>query len=110
MPLTRPSKNGALSSGSCGAVSWGAWEKDYPDLVEFLSRSTWEDGKPRATGTITLFLENGFLRIWINDKDGGRGTCITAPSPEEGLLLSSLAVSSAETAWRADVKARQGRK
>ena len=107
MPLTRPTKNGVKSSGSSGAVLWGSWEKEYPDLVEFLSRSTWDDGKPRATGTITFFLEDGFLRIWINDKDGGRGTCITAPSPEEGLLLSSLAVSSPETAWRADQKKRK---
>jgi hypothetical protein len=56
-------------------------------LVEFLSLEVWDDGKPRKTGSITVFFEEGVFKAWLNDKDAGH-TCCVAADTLGGLLAS----------------------
>jgi hypothetical protein len=43
----------------------------YPSLVEFLTRTEFEDGSARQTGTLMLFVEDGRLKVCLNDRAEG---------------------------------------
>lgn len=41
----------------------------WPDLQAFLADNAWEDGTPRATGSLTLFLDGGRPKGCLSDKE-----------------------------------------
>jgi len=43
----------------------------WPALWAFLAQGRWEDGTQRTPGTVTLFYEQGRLKVCLNDKDSG---------------------------------------
>jgi len=41
----------------------------FPALLEFLSACRWPDGKKRKPGSITLFVDQGRIKVALNDRD-----------------------------------------
>jgi hypothetical protein len=76
------------------------WSTDLKELVAFVSLAKWPDGKPRCTGTMTIFVEGGCWKIYLNDKDAGVGHCVTGSTLEDALVSASLAVDDNSTPWR----------
>lgn len=73
----------------------GSWAKHYPALAEFLSLSEWEPGVPRATGSMSLFVDAGSWKCCLSDRDSSHVAFVSAP--EAGDLLAAV-----EKALRAD--------
>jgi len=59
--------------------------KRYPTLYEYLTVTKYNDGSPRVTATLLLFVDDGALKGCLNDRDNNRSAFISAPS-----LLSLL--------------------
>lgn len=100
MPLQRrsdpPPSDGAGVSGPA-AGDWGKW---YPLLVEFLSRTAWEDGKKRDTGTVMLMFEGGRWKAYVNDRDRSESCFVTGPSPDGLLSVIEELLATGGGDWR----------
>lgn len=52
----------------------------HPALWEYLTMQTWEDGTPRETATVSIFVGSGGLQAALNDRDVGRVAFVTGTS------------------------------
>lgn len=86
MGIKRPETPSASGNGQ-GAPIEGMLGKKYPLVLEMLSATTYEDGGPRQTSTLLLFVEGGTVKGCLNDRDIGR-TAWAASTTLEGLLAS----------------------
>lgn len=79
---------------------WSRWKQDHPALAEYMETEVWEDGAPRLTSTLLLFLDQGAVKACLNDRETERTLWVTAGSIEEAIdvLEASLAGGTAE--WR----------
>lgn len=71
--------------------------KDYPAMIEALTMRTWEDGTPRETSTLLVFIDGGKWKCCVNDRDVPRSAFVTADTlatllvaVEKGLREDSL--------------------
>lgn len=79
-------KSQAPSADAVPALSLAESDrKRYEALVEMMELSSWEDGTPRQTSTMTLFIDSGSLKACLNDRDGDRTAWVSADS-FKGLL------------------------
>jgi hypothetical protein len=76
----------------------------YPTLCEWLTETTWEDGKSRKTSTLLLLTENGRWKAFLHDRDAKRGFWMTGEAYESllGAIEEGLTKSSVE--WRKDTR------
>jgi len=87
--------------------SGGAWDKSYPNVVEFLSKVTWEDGSGRSTGTVMFLVENGWWKAWVHDRDASLGCFVSASSLPDLLKTLNQGLETGAMDWRPD---RNGKK
>lgn len=95
--LTRPTapESGAASSGGFPDQSF---ETDYPVLYSYLCDTCYSDGTARKTATITMFVDGGYLKACVNDRDNARtafvtgGTLVELLDSMEGLLCDNKTV------------------
>lgn len=94
--LTRP-LHGTRSQSPPPPWSDPGFLLEYPALSEYLSVTEWEEGKPRETSTLLLFVEDGRWVVCLNDRAEGRSVFVSGPtfkavlaSLEEGLQEGSL--------------------
>ena len=76
-------------------------------LCEYLSVSAFDDGQPRETSTLMLFVEDGFLKACLSDREEG---CVAFFSGDslEGLLESvEGALQDGSADWRMSRKKRR---
>jgi len=73
------------------------FEARYPTITEYLTAVTWDDGKPRVTSTILIFMDGRALKVCLNDRDNNRSVFISDPTftgamdrLEQGLAENSL--------------------
>lgn len=57
----------------------------FPDLHEWLSLDHYDDGSPRVTCTLTIMVDAGALKLFLNDRDNNRSACVNAASFDEAL-------------------------
>jgi len=72
----------------------------YPTITDYLCSIRWDDGSPRVASTLTVFLQDGGIKISVNDKDGDRGLFVTAESLREALALAERALQADNPPWR----------
>jgi hypothetical protein len=96
--------SGKATPGSYPDLSKDEWAIDTPGLWEYLTAWTYADGSQRVTSTLTVFLEEGMVKVCLNDRDKGRVAFVsgrtvtkTLEALEEGLQEGSLD-------WRAQRK------
>ena len=71
-----PEKNGSPAPETC----WGEWVERYPALVEYMTLDKWEDGKPRATASLLLFMDQGRVKARFSDRALSRTLWLSAES------------------------------
>lgn len=79
----------------------GHLKKLAPQLWEFLTHATYDDGEARQTGTFMVLVDDGVLKGWVNDKDCGKACWVSADSWENLLRAAQKALEDPGTAWRA---------
>lgn len=75
--------------GSAGPASLPPDDhKSWPYLIEYLTLTRYDDGSPRETATLTIFVHDGQLKASLNDRACSRVGFLTVRSLEG--LLSDL--------------------
>jgi hypothetical protein len=72
----------------------------YPSLTEFLIEVLWEDGKPRETGTVLLFVQEGRWKACLNDRDADASCFVSARTLGELLAVMDAAIEDPSVEWR----------
>lgn len=58
----------AASSGSCPDPEFA---RRYPILVEYLTSEKYDDGLVRERSALSMFCEDGMIKLALNDRDVG---------------------------------------
>lgn len=106
MALRKP-KPGELLGPQDPPFVDNAFQGDYPCLTEYLFTRQWADGSHRMTSTLSIFTDNGALKLVINDRDNNRSAFISKPTWAEALeaLESGLAHDSLD--WKSKSQVNQ---
>jgi len=107
MGLLRRTGSAASAGPTAAKVSGGDWEKWYPATVEWLSRSSWDDGSARSTGTLMLMWEGGSWKVWAHDRELSEGQFISGATPEQVLESLEKSLTTGVGDWRPDRKAKR---
>nr|CDL66643.1 unnamed protein product [uncultured bacterium] len=77
-----------------------SWERKHPALMEFLLDETYDDGSPRQTSTISLFVEDGTFKAALNDRDLRRSLYVAAATVLGTLDAIEAALGNGTATWR----------
>lgn len=107
MGLPRLQKPTVPKTTTPAAAGWiGDDFKDmYPHVAAFLSQTSWDDGTTRLTGTIGLFVQDGMLKAFLQDKDTQQTAFVTAPIFQALWDTIELGLGDGKLDWR-PMKAR----
>lgn len=72
----------------------------FPYLTEHLSHRTYDDGKPRLTSTLLIFVENDCLRMCLNDRDNSRSTFVNGETFDSAMLTLEQKLREGTAEWR----------
>lgn len=111
MALDRPKPvEVGVTFGAGHAFAQSVLPQLFPTLWAYLSDTVWSDGSARSTSTITVFAEDGLVKLCLNDREGKRTCWSTGTSLEESAeaLEQRLAAGTAE--WRGIKPKWAGRK
>lgn len=99
MPMTRP---GPAIPAGLAAVQAAAsrFKNDHPTLWGYLAEAEWDDGKARKTSTLTVFIEDGTVKLCLNDRDLGRTAWVTGHSLEDAIDGLELRLCDDSAEWR----------
>jgi hypothetical protein len=75
----------------------------WPQIVEFLTATVYEDGSKRTLPTLLLFVEDGRWRLWLHDRDQERSTWTEASELEEALSALEKGLADESITWRRTV-------
>jgi len=64
-----------------------SFAKDYEMLFEMMTHTTWDDGTPRQTSSLTIFAEDGCWKACLSDRELGTVTFVTSKTVL-GLLVA----------------------
>ena len=78
----------------------GALLSAYPHVVEYCVESSWDDGAPRETSTLLLFVEEGRWKLCLHDRALSRSAWVSGASPEACLEALEAALGSEVVEWR----------
>lgn len=99
MPISKPSGSGG--GGGRSAAPLGGWLKELtPTLLEYLSETQYDDGSPRQTATLTVFVETGVVKLCLNDRDLGRTAWVTSDSLENAIAAMEGRLADGSADWR----------
>lgn len=74
--------------------------KKFPTVYEYLVTSKWDDGSERESSTLSVFVEDGMLKIALNDRDQHRSLYVSAETLQGALAALEKAVSGSMPEWR----------
>lgn len=74
--------------------------RDYPYLFEHMTMTVWEGGGGRETSSLTLFFDEGKLKLCLHDRDAGRVAFVAAYSPEEAFRAMEEGLLAGLLDWR----------
>lgn len=96
-------RSNALPSGKSGlAATDHDLNERCPASHEWLAEQSWEEGKPRKTGTMMIFAEQGRWKACLHDRDQKR-TCFVSAATLMALLGAVEDVlANGGGDWRAD--------
>lgn len=85
MSLRRRESAKGVGGGVGGPLVSGAFGERFPTVWEFLTRVQWDDGKRRSPGSLTIFMDDGAVKVCVFDKDAGEVAFVSAAGVD-GLL------------------------
>lgn len=74
-----------LSPAQANAPPTDQFAVTAPGLMEYLTHDKYEDGTPRERSALSVFIEDGWYKLALNDKDLRRSLYVTAESLIEAL-------------------------
>jgi hypothetical protein len=102
MPLKKPAVPSSGGGSSSSTVSTGTLLTLFPTLLEFLAQPTWEDGSPRALGTLIVFVDGSTWKACLKDKES-RTVCFVSSLDLDDLFLAiETGLTGSSLDWRPD--------
>ena len=89
------------SEGASYKVQDPAFEARWPALFEYLTLSSWEDGSPRQTASLSVFCEDGRFKACLNDREGDRMFFVSSAVFEDLLGEVEESCFTGNADWRA---------
>lgn len=74
---------------------------EAPELLEHLTATKWDDGSPRQTSTLLLFVEGGRLKGCLSDRACARTLWSSGPSMESLVQSFEVMLADGSAEWRA---------
>lgn len=109
MPIKRPVEDMGESCELLGLVPLGLLAS-YPNVLEYMSASRYDDGALRQTSTMVLCVDQGALKACLNDRDRARSLWASGASLEDVLRDLEEDLSSGTGAWRSYAGGKKPRK
>lgn len=78
----------------------GAFQGDWPTLYEYLFMTQWADGSFRHTSTMSVFTDNGIMKIVLNDRDNNRSAFFTGATWRDIFDKIEAALAGETVDWR----------
>lgn len=101
MALPRKEDVGATRSKSCSSSPTSSLSGTFAELWGFLTVTSWEDGKRRLAGRISVsFASDGFT-LALNDAETGQYACLTGMALDDLFLEAEQGLATGELPWRA---------
>jgi len=73
---------------------------ECPALVEYLSAEKYPDGATRERSVISVFIEDGRVKVCLNDRDAGRTLWRSGDGVEDCLILLETGIVDGTADWR----------
>jgi len=102
MAIARPPKVTGSGVASQAIARPGKLLSGWPNVLAFLSLTSWPDGSQRKTGEITLGTENGLWKARIKDPEGIRVAFYAADTVDDLLSQLDERLESDRLEWRLD--------
>lgn len=105
MAMSRPKDAEGLRSTRASA-----WKPDdlfgnaFPQLCDYLCTEAWDDGLARRTSTITVFVEDGLVKLCLADRALSRNTFVSAATFSEALCELEERLAAGRVEWRPQVR------
>lgn len=77
------------------------WQKNWPVLWSYVFQETYPEGGYRNTSTILFFLERGFLKVCLNDRENNRSLFRTGDSVDACFDALEEALAGDTADWKA---------
>jgi len=81
----------------------------YPVLATYLGDEAYDDGAPRRTSTLLLFVQDGLWKACLNDRAAGRSAWVSGEMLTEALSSLENALRTERASWRASEQAIPGK-
>lgn len=96
---------GRVPAGTMSKASLLDWvdadfQRRWPAIHEHLSLTEHDGGETRATSSLTLFCEDGRLKVCLSDKDNGRMAFASADTFQGLLDLLEAGLVTGSMDWR----------
>jgi hypothetical protein len=72
----------------------------YPELARGMCDPWWDDGKPRKTWTLKVWMDEAAVHVYLNDPDSKLGSFTTATGLTEALMELEAALAGGTLSWR----------
>jgi hypothetical protein len=77
------------------------WANSLPLVTEYLCALKYDDGSPRERSTLSVFCEDGSLKLALNDKGEKRSLYVSSDSWDAAIALMEMALAADHPPWRA---------
>lgn len=100
MALSKPSVASKDQGSSSSSLSRGQLLRDFAEIWDFLTKSSYSDGSPRSTGKVSLAVSSGGLQATLTDPTSNSYCCLTHASLDDLLLALEVGLTNGTLPWR----------
>lgn len=99
----KPGEHGGRPDRS--AATECLWAQQHPAIWEYLNELTWPSGKPRDGATLLVMVDDGKVKVCLNDRANQRSTWSSGDTFTGALGALEEAIQTESAEWR---KSRPG--
>lgn len=100
MAMPRPQAIANGDSLSSSIAKMPTWLSQYPELWEFLSKPSYQDGQSRQLGKISFGLNSGGIQVTLTDPSSSTYCSRAYQTLEDALLALEVGLGDGSLTWR----------
>lgn len=100
--MLKPPGDRKVTGGVSALTPDPTFQRKFPILWEYLTKTTFDDGTPRDTSSVLVFLDAGTWKLMLRDKTAGLCLWVAAKTPTVVWEALEAALGDPSTEWRVD--------
>jgi len=88
------------ASREAASIEGRNFESSHPAIMEYLTLAVNDDQTPRETSMLCVFVEDGLVKLAVQDRQEGCSLWVTAPSIPEALAAAETKLVTGQGEWR----------